>query len=281
VSSRNAMRCWFAICAIALALFANAGFAQSQTHLRAPPDLLQRVGFDQNLGRQVPLDAHFREANGARVSLRDLLRDKPTLLVPGYFDCRNICSVVRSGVANAVRRSGLKPSGQFNVVLVSIDPKETPADARTTQSNDALAHPGAGVARWHYLTGAQSDIAPLMRAIGYRYFFDKRDGQYAHATGVVLLTPQGRVTQYLFGVQFAPETLRLALVDASHGKVGNIVDRLLLLCCAYDVSTGRYTLLIHRVMQGLGITSALALCGWILVLRRGELKRARNRGVAR
>jgi protein SCO1/2 len=276
MSGRNAMRWWLAICA--LALFARPGFAQAQTHLRAPPDLLQRVGFDQNLGRQVPLDAHFREANGKSVSLLQLLHGRPTLLVPGYFDCKNICGVVRSGVAHAVRDSGLKPGEQFNVVLVSIDPKETPADAHTAQSNDALAHPGAGVAHWHYLTGAQADIASLMSAIGYRYFYDRRDGQYAHATGVVVLTPQGRVTQYLFGVQFAPETLRLALVDASRGKVGNIVDRLLLLCCAYDVSTGRYTLLIHRVMQGLGITSALALCGWILVLRRGESKRARDQG---
>jgi protein SCO1/2 len=270
--------CTIVALTIFLAFVAPACRAQPN-RLRAPPDLLQRVGFDQNLGRQAPLDARFREANGASVSLRQLLHGKPTLLVPGYFDCRNICGVVRSGVANAVRRSGLKPGEQFNVVLVSIDPKETPVDAHTAQGNDALAHPGAGVAHWHYLTGAQSDIAPLMHAIGYRYFHDRRDGQYAHATGIVLLTPEGRVTQYLFGVQFAPETLRLALVDASHGKVGNVVDRLILLCCAYDVSTGRYTLLIHRVMQGLGITSALALCGWILVLRRGESKRAREQGV--
>ncbi|HET6914185.1 MAG TPA: SCO family protein [Rhodanobacteraceae bacterium] len=278
MNRRSAVQGWLALCA--LVLFANASFAQTQTHLRAPPDLLQRVGFDQNLGGQVPLDARFRDANGAGVSLRQLVQDRPTLLVPGYFDCKNICGVVRSGVANAVRRSGLQPGDQFNVVLVSIDPKETPADARTAQSNDALAHPGAGVAQWHYLTGAQIDIAPLMRAIGYRYFQDRRDGQYAHATGVVVLTPQGRVTQYLLGVQFAPETLRLALVDASRGKIGNIVDRLVLLCCAYDVSTGRYTLLIHRVMQGLGITSALALCGWLLVLRRGELKRGRDQEAA-
>lgn len=278
MNRRRVAQGWLAFCA--LVLFANASFAQTQTHLRAPPDLLQRVGFDQNLGGQVPLDARFRDANGAGVSLRQLVQDRPTLLVPGYFDCKNICGVVRSGVANAVRRSGLQPGDQFNVVLVSIDPKETPADARTAQSNDALAHPGAGVAQWHYLTGAQIDIAPLMRAIGYRYFQDRRDGQYAHATGVVVLTPQGRVTQYLLGVQFAPETLRLALVDASRGKIGNIVDRLVLLCCAYDVSTGRYTLLIHRVMQGLGITSALALCGWLLVLRRGELKRGRDQETA-
>jgi len=280
VSRRSAVRRWFALCAIALAFFATASFAQTQTRLRAPPDLLQRVGFDQNLGAQVPLDARFREADGASVSLRELLHDKPTLLVPGYFDCKNICGVVRSGVANAVRRSGLKPGEQFNVVLVSIDPKETPADAHTAQSNDVLAHPGAGVAHWHYLTGAQADIAPLMQAIGYRYFYDRRDGQYAHATGVVVLTPRGRVTQYLFGVQFAPETLRLSLVAASQRRIGNIVDRLLLLCCAYDVSTGRYTLLIHRVMQGLGITTALALCGWIVILRRGESKRVRDQEAA-
>jgi protein SCO1/2 len=262
-------------------LVANACGADAQTtHLRAPPDLLQRVGFDQNLGRQVPLDARFREANGASVSLRELLHDRPTLLVPGYFGCRNICGVVRTGVANAVQRSGLKPGDQFNVVLVSIDPQETPADARTAQSNDALAHPGADIAHWHYLTGAQADITPLMHAIGFRYFHDQRDDQYAHATGIVLLTPQGRVTHYLFGVQFAPETLRLGLVDASRGKVGTIVDRLLLLCCAYDVSTGRYTLLIHRVMQGLGISTALALCGWVLVLHRGEARRARKQGAA-
>jgi protein SCO1/2 len=271
--------CTIVALTIFLAFVAPACRAQPN-RLRAPPELLQRVGFDQNLGAQVPLDARFRDANGASVSLRQLLHDRPTLLVPGYFDCRNICSVVRSGVANAVRRSGFKPGDQFNVVLVSIDPGETPADARTAQANDALAHPGAGVARWHYLTGAQADIAPLMRAIGFRYFHDKRDGQYAHATGIVLLTPQGRVAQYLFGVRFAPETLRLALVDASRGRIGNIVDRLVLLCCAYDVTTGRYTLLIHRVMQGLGITSALALCGWLLVLRRGESRRARDQGAA-
>lgn len=281
MSGRSAVRRWFALCIITLALFANPGFAKTQTRLRAPPDLLQRVGFDQNLGRQVPLDARFREANGASVSLRQLLHGKPTLLVPGYFDCKNICGVVRSGVANAVRRSGLKPGDEFNVVLVSINPQETPADAHTAQSNDALAHPGAGVAHWHYLTGAQADIAPLMHAIGFRYIYDKRDGQYAHATGIVLLTPRGRVTQYLFGVQFAPETLRLSLVAASQRRIGNIVDRLLLLCCAYDVSTGRYTLLIHRVMQGLGITSALALCGWIVILRRGEARRMREQGSAR
>jgi len=261
---------------VLLLTVASACLAQLQTRPRPPPDLLQRVGFDQNLGAQVPLDAMFRDANGKPVQLRDLLDGKPALLVPGYYTCKNICGVVRTGVANAVRRSGLIPGEQFNVVLVSIDPHDSSKSARTAQSNDELAHPNAHVAGWHYLSGAQEAIAPLMRSIGFRYFFDDRDDQYAHAAGIVLLTPQGRIAQYLFGVQFAPETLRLAVVNASHGAIGNLVDRLLLLCCDYDASTGRYTVTIDRVMQGLGLATALILIGGIVWLRRAEKQRERS-----
>ena len=250
--------------------------AQPRTRLRAPPGLLERVGFDQHLGAQVPLDAVFRDADGRPVRLRGLLDGKPALLVPGYYTCRNLCTAVRAGVANAVRRSGLVPREQFNVLLVSIDPRDGWKNARTAQSNDELAHPRASIGDWHYLSGAQDAIAPLMRSIGFRYFFDDRDDQYAHAAGIVLLTPQGRIAQYLFGVQFAPETLRLALVSASQGAIGNIVDRLLLLCCDYDASTGRYTLTIDRVMQGLGIATALILIGGIVWLRHAEKQRERS-----
>ncbi|HJU07053.1 MAG TPA: SCO family protein [Rhodanobacteraceae bacterium] len=246
------------------------------SHLRPPPNLLKRVGFDQHLGMQVPLDSVFHDASGKPVRLRELLDGKPALLVPGYYTCRNLCGTVRAGVANAVRRSGLMPGEQFNVLLVSIDPHDSAASARIAQSNDELAHPRASVADWHYLSGTADAIAPLMRSIGFRYFFDDRDDQYAHAAGIVLLTPQGRIAQYLFGVQFAPETLRLALVSASHGAIGNIVDRLLLLCCDYDASTGRYTLTIDRVMQGLGVATALILIGGIIWLRRAEKQRERS-----
>lgn len=260
----------FALCATLLLTTASVCLAQPQTRPRPPPDLLQRVGFDQNLGAQVPLDASFRDASGKSVQLRELLHGKPALLVPGYYTCRNLCGAVRAGVANAVRRSGLVPGKQFNVLLVSIDPRDSAANARTAQGNDELVHPRAFVAGWHYLSGAEDAIAPLMRSIGFRYLFDDRVGQYAHAAGVVLLTPQGRIAQYLFGVQFAPETLRLGLVNASRGSIGNVVDRLLLLCCDYDASTGRYTVTIDRVMQGLGIATALILIGGIAWLRRAE-----------
>jgi protein SCO1/2 len=242
----------------------------AQTTLRAPPDLLTRVGFDQKLGGQVPLQLTFRAADGSRVRLDDLLDGRPTLLVPGYFGCANLCGAVRAGVAHAIARSGFTPGKQFNVVLVSIDPQETPVNAQVVQHNDAKAYPGADAQRWHYLTGAPAAIAAITGAIGFRYFFDARNGQFDHAAGIVLLTPQGRVAQYLFGVGFAPRTLRLALVAAAHKKIGNVVDRLLLMCCDYDASTGRYSVPIHRVMQGLGIGFALMLCGWLVFLWRRD-----------
>ncbi len=265
--------------AVALALFACACNASAgpPTTLRAPPDLLDEVGFDQALGAQLPVGATFREASSTRVQLRDVLDSKPALLVPGYYSCMNLCGAVRAGVAKAVAASGLTPGKDFNVVLVSIDPSDTPNTAAATQHHEAIAHPDADVARWHYLTGTDVAVRSVMHRIGFRYFYDARNRQYDHDAGIVLLSPQGTVTQYLFGVQFAPETLRLALVNASHGRIGNLVDHFLLLCCNYDPSTGRYSLVIHRIMQGLGIATALLLCGLVVALRRIEL-RGGNRG---
>lgn len=259
-----------AICCALTLILAGSALARAHSTLRAPADLLTRVGFDQNLGAQVPLDLAFRDAQGATLHLSALLQGRPTVVVPGYFGCANLCDAVRAGVAHAVEHSGLAPGEQFNVVLLSIDQQETTAQAMLAQTHDARAHPHASVPLWHYLTGTPAASAALAHAIGFRYFFDQRDGQYAHAAGIVLLSPQGLITQYLFGVRFAPRTLRLALVNASDGHIGNLVDRLLLLCCDYDPSTGRYSLLISRVMQGLGLLTALSLFTVILVLQRNE-----------
>jgi protein SCO1/2 len=263
-------------CALALMVACEAQ-ATAHTVLRAPGDLLTRVRFDQNLGAQVPLDLAFRDAQGETLPLRGLLDGRPTLLVPGYYGCANLCDAVRAGVAHAVEKSGFVAGEQFNVVLVSIDQNETPAQALRAQVNDIRSHPHAHVARWHYLTGVGAASTALTQAIGFRYLFDGRNDQYDHAAGIVLLSPQGLVTQYLFGVQFAPQTLRLALVSASEGQMGNLADRLLLLCCDYDPSTGRYSLLISRVMQGLGLLTAIILVGLILILRRNDRRRGADR----
>lgn len=266
------------VCALGLMLtLTGAAAAAEHMKLRAPGELLTQVGFDQKLGAQLPLDLAFHDARGMTRPLGALLEGRATLLIPGYYSCVNLCEAVRAGVAHAVEKSGFVAGQQFNVVLVSIDPHETPADAKLAQAKDASAHPAAGVASWYYLTGSPAARDALNEAIGFRYFFDRRNGQYDHASGIVLLSPQGSITQYLFGVQFAPQTLHLALVNASQGRIGTIVDRFVLLCCDYDPSTGRYSVLISRVMQGFGLLTVLTLCGWISILRRSKADRAAGR----
>ncbi|HEY1899319.1 MAG TPA: SCO family protein [Steroidobacteraceae bacterium] len=254
----------------AMGLLALSSCVVAHTLLRAPADLLGKVGFDQELGAQVPQQVVFRDTHGTSLRLGALLANRPTLLVPAYYRCTNLCSVVRAGVASAVARSGLQPGRDFTVVLVSFDPRESPQDARAAQLVDSLGRPDADVTSFQYLTGPQSSITALMHSIGFRYLYDPRNHQFDHDAGIVLLTPEGQIAQYFFGVQFQPEALRLALVNASHARIGTLVDHFLLLCCDYDVSTGRYSLTIHHVMQALGIATALTLLGLVVFLRLSE-----------
>ena len=233
-----------------------------------PADLTRRAGFDQRLGAPVPLGARFADADGRPVELRTLAGGKPLLLALGYYRCPNLCDVVLNGMAHTLARLDLEPGRDFAVAFVGIDPAETPADARHARAMLARRYPDARVPRWHFLTGDPASIGALARAIGFRYFYDARLHQYAHAAGLVAITPDGKVAQYFFGVSWPPASLRLALVDASRGRLGNLVDRLVLLCCGYDPTTGRYSLAIGRAMQVLGGAFVLALAGWLLWLRR-------------
>jgi protein SCO1/2 len=237
---------------------------------RAPPppaDIAQQVGLDQHLGAPIPLDARFMDADGQPIDLRALARGKPLLLALGYYRCPNLCDVVLNGMAHTLARLDLRPGRDFEVAFVSIDPAETPADARHARAMLARLQPQAQVPRWHFLTGDQTSIGALARAIGFRYFYDARLQQYAHAAGLVTITPEGKVAQYFFGVSWPPASLRLALVDASRGRLGNLVDRLVLLCCGYDPTTGRYSLAIGRTMQVLGVAFVLMLVLWLLWLK--------------
>jgi len=232
-----------------------------------PPDLTHRVGFDQRLGAQVPLAARFRDANGTVTDLRTLAHGKPLLLALGYYRCPNLCDVVLNGMARTVAGLELQPGSDFEVAFVSIDPAETPQDARHAQAMLVRMHPGAHASRWHFLTGDRASIDALAQTIGFRYFYDANLKQYAHAAGLVTITPDGRVAQYFLGLSWPPASLRLALVNASHGGLGNLVDRLVLLCCGYDPTTGRYSLAIGRAMQVLGVAFMLALAGWLAWLK--------------
>lgn len=232
-----------------------------------PPDLTQRAGFDQRLGARIPTDARFHDADGKSTDLRTLANGKPLLLALGYYRCPNLCDVVLNGMAHTLDGLDLQPGRDFEVAFVSIDPAETPADARHTRAMLARMHPAAHVPRWHFLTGDRASIGALAQAVGFRYFYDADLHQYAHAAGLVAITPDGRVAQYFFGVSWPPASLRLALVDASHGQLGSLIDRLVLLCCGYDPTTGRYSLAIGRTMQVLGVAFVLALALWLLWLR--------------
>jgi protein SCO1/2 len=259
------------LCLLAL-LMSAAVSAKVDPPLRPPPGL-DNVRFDQHLGAQLPPNLEFQDAEGAQVRLGDLYGGRPSVLVLGYFGCTNLCGVVRAGLAHAVAGAGLRAGGDFNVIVASINPAESVPEAHTAQTADESALPHGQVPSWRYLTGSSQAVAALAQAAGFDYLFDARDGQYAHGAGIVLLTPQGRVAQYLFGVRFLPQTLRLGLVQASQGAIGTLADRLLLLCCNYDAATGRYSLLIERVLQALGVLTVLALCGLIGVLQYAERRR--------
>lgn len=232
-----------------------------------PPGLDARAGWDQRLGAQVPPGLRLRDANGQSTTLSALSGGKPMLLSLGYYRCPNLCGMVLHGLGDAAGQLSMQPGSDYQIAFVSIDPNETPADAAAAQGRLARMHRQAHVERWHLLTGDAASIRSLTDAVGFRYFYDPRNHQYAHAAGAVVLTGGDKVAQYFFGVAFPPGTLRLALVDASHGHLGSVIDQLVLLCCGYDPATGRYSLLIGRVMQLLGIGFALAFGGWLLLVR--------------
>ncbi|HEV2620794.1 MAG TPA: SCO family protein [Frateuria sp.] len=232
-----------------------------------PPDLTQRAGFDQRLGAQLPMDTRFLDANGKPIDLRTLAGGKPLLLTLGYYRCPNLCDVVLNGMAHTLAMLDLAPGRDFAVAFVSIDPTDRPADARHTQAMLERTHPDAHVPHWHFLTGNQASIGSLAHAVGFRYFYDDKLHQYAHAAGLVAITPGGKVAQYFFGVSWPPASLRLALVGASQGRLGSLADRLVLLCCGYDPATGRYSLAIGRTMQALGVAFVLALACWLAWLK--------------
>jgi protein SCO1/2 len=236
-----------------------------------PTDLNQRAGFDQRLGAQVPMALHFRDADGRSVTLAELADGKPTLLALGYYRCPNLCDVVLHGIAHALPKLRLRPGEDYQVVFISIDPRETPADASNAARMLAQMNPAANAGGWHLLTGETASIHAVAQAAGFRYFHDPRNDQYAHAAGLVVLTGQGTVAQYFFGVSYPPDSLRLSLIGASHGKLGSPIDRLVLLCCNYDPSTGRYSVLIGRVMQVLGVGFVLLmLLGFYRFRRRAQ-----------
>ncbi len=237
----------------------------------AVPAPLREIGFDQNLDQRVPLDTTFRDEAGATVRLGDYFGKRPVVLVFAYYDCPMLCTLVVNGLSSALGVLSLDPGKDFEIVTVSFNPRDRPAAAAAKKAGylERYKRPGAAEG-WHFLTGDQPSIDRLTKAAGFRYAWDADTRQFAHPSGVIVLTPDGRLARYLFGVEYGPRDLRFAIVEASAGKVGSPVDSLLLYCYHYDPMTGRYGLAIMRAMRLAGAATVLALGTFILVMVRRE-----------
>jgi protein SCO1/2 len=240
----------------------------------AIPAPLREIGFDQYIGRRLPLDEPVRAEDGRITPLREYFGARPVVLVFAYYSCPMLCTLVVNGLASAVDVLSLEPGRDFEVVVISIDPHDTPAaaTAKKTAYLERYRQPGASAGS-HFLTADPPSIDHLTKASGFRYVWDAQTNQFAHPTGIIVVTPDGRLGRYLFGIDYGPRDLRLALVEASAGRVGTAVDTLLLYCYHYDPMTGRYGFLVMRALRVAGVSTVLALGAFIAVLIRLERRR--------
>jgi protein SCO1/2 len=236
---------------------------------RATPGVLQEVGFDQRLGERIPLDLAFKDETGKDVTLGDYFGKKPVVLSLVYYKCPMLCTISLNGLAGALEVLSFLPGQEFEVVTVSFDPAEGPVLAAAKKKAYMARYKRQEAARgWHFLTGPKGSVDRLTKAVGFRYVWDAETKQFAHPAGILVATPDGRIANYLFGVEYSPKDLRLALVDAAGGRIGNAVDQVLLYCYQYDPSTGRYSASILNLVRLGGLLTVVALAGFILATTR-------------
>jgi len=242
---------------------------------QATPGVLQEIGFDQKLGEQVPLDLAFKDETGRDVKLGDYFGRKPVVLSLVYYECPMLCTISLNGLAGALEVLSFVPGQEFEVLTVSFDPKEGPvlAAAKKKAYMARYKRPEAH-AGWHFLTGPKESVDRLTKAVGFRYVWDQETKQFAHPAGILVATPDGKIANYLFGVEYSPKDLRLALVDAAGGKIGNAVDQVLLYCYQYDPKTGRYSASILNLVRIGGLMTVVALGGFILTASMRRRRRA-------
>jgi protein SCO1 len=252
-----------------------AGF----TAYAQPPvlsNILQNVGLDQKLDSQVPLDLRFRDEAGETVSLSSYIDgSKPVVISLVYYECPELCTEILNGMVMGFRQIPFEIGKDYTVVTVSINPGETPDLARGKKESYLRTFPQTGAAAgWHFLVGDTAQVKALAASVGYRYEYDAETGQYAHPSGIIIVTPHGRVARYLYGVEYPYKDLKFALTEASENRIGSPVDKILLLCYHYDPVTGKYGLAVMNILRAGGIVTLVALGGIILTLVRREKKKA-------
>ena len=247
-------------------LLANQTGAQSYTQ-----QLQKSIGIDQKLGDQLPLDLEFTDSSGERVSLSQYFGKKPVVLTLVYYECPMLCTQVLNSLLRALNVLSFGIGTDFDVLTISVDPGETPELAAAKKAEYNKNYRGRdGSTGWHFLTGEQDQIKQLAAAVGFRYEYDEDTDQYIHASGLMVLTPEGKLARYLYGIDYPPRDLRWGLVEAADGTIGNPVDQLLLLCYSYDPLTGKYGLYIRNSLRIGGLITVLALVGFIVAMIKRE-----------
>jgi protein SCO1 len=239
------------------------------------PMQLQNVGFEPQLNAQLPLNLNFRDEAGRDVQLREYFGHKPVLLALVYYGCPMLCNQVEMGVVGSLKMLSFNAGRDYDVVFVSFDPRETPLMA-AKKKEAAVSRYGRpeGASGWHFLTGKEEAIHALTAAANFRYSFDEQHNVFAHASGIMLITPDGRISRYFYGVEYPSRDVRLGLVDASAGKIGTPIDHLLLFCFQYNPETARYSATVLRIVRLGGVLTILAIVAGILIFRRRDVRAA-------
>lgn len=257
---------------LVLLLGFSIGPVQAQGPL--PQDLIRQVSFEQKLNEQIPLDLSFVDSTGQAVRLGDYLGQKPVILSLGYYECPMLCSLVRNGLFESLQTLDFTVGEEFNLVVVSIDPAETPeiAEMKRQASLVEYGRSRAGDG-WHFLVGQEEAIRSLAGAIGFHYAYDPKLDQYAHPSGIIILTPEGKIARYFYGIDYPARDLRLGLVEAANNQIGSPIDQLLLLCYHYDPVSGKYSLLIMNIIRLAGFLTVAVLGGFVYMLFRRDPNR--------
>ena len=265
-----------------LTLLVSSAWGQMNNGVMSPPantrpPRLENVGIEQHLDAQVPADLTFHDETGKSVKLGDYFGHKPLILNLVYYNCTMLCGEALAGLAGAMRLIKFDVGNEFDVVTVSFDPRETSAMA-AAKKKDYVARYGRAnaAAGWHFLTGQPESINALTKAVGFQYQYDAKTNQYAHATAIMVLTPQGRISRYFYGVDFPPKDLRMGLVEASQGKIGNTVDAVLLFCYHYDPETGKYGAMVANILRLAAGATILILGTMFFILWRLDLSVTRR-----
>jgi protein SCO1 len=242
---------------------------------RQMPSVLSKVTFEQRLDERLPLDLQFKDEDGRTVKLRDYFGKRPVLMAFVYYDCPMLCTQVLNGIDTSLTVLTETVGKEFDVVAVSFDPRETPvlANGKKKAQVDRYKRPGSA-AGWHFLTGEEPAIKELTNAAGFHYVWDEKTQQFAHPSGIIVVTPDGRLARYFFGIEYASRDVKFALIESSAGRIGNAIDQLLLYCYHYDPATGSYGFAAMRAVRIGGALTLAALVGFVVLSIRREMRAA-------